>query len=104
MSHCFALFRFNRNILLFSHLYTASILRKCQYGLTGINDAVFKIINDVYTARDIGEYLLACFLDLWKAFDSIHHLELIAIPPLPFKQTLRLPPKQDPASDLYLSL
>ena len=66
---------------IYASLETRGILSKFQYGFRasrGTNDAVFKLVNDIYYARDRDECLLACFLDVRKAFDSIHHLELIA--------------------------
>ena len=54
----------------------------------GTGDAVFSVVNDLYGARDRGETVAACFLDVRKAFDSIHHgellsrLKLLGIPPI----------------------
>ena len=52
-----------------------------QYGFRssrGTADTVFSLVNDLYEARDRGNAVLACFVDVRKAFDSIHHGELIA--------------------------
>ena len=76
---------------IYNSLESRNVLSRHQYGFRasrGTNDAVFKLINNIYSARDKGESLLACFLDVRKAFDSIHHLELISrikglgLPPL----------------------
>ena len=55
-------------------------INKFQYGFRasrGTGDAVFSLVNDLYGARDHGEAVASCFLDVRKAFDSVHHGELI---------------------------
>ena len=64
-----------------SHLEANNILTNSQYGFRnsrGTNDAVFKLVNDIYLAKDNSEFMLTCFLDVRKAFDSIHQGELIS--------------------------
>ena len=53
----------------------------------GTNDAVFQFVNRAYLSIYRGEHLLAYFLDVLKAFDSIHHIEL-----LHHMRQLKLPP------------
>ena len=56
-------------------------LSPCQYGFRvsrSTADSVFNVVNDLYGARDRGETVATCFLDVKKAFDSIHHGELLA--------------------------
>ena len=56
------------------------MLHDSQYGFRtsrGTNDAVFKLVNDIYRSKDSREFMVACFLDVRKAFDCIHHSELI---------------------------
>ena len=63
-----------------NYLENENLLSKFQYGFRtsrGTNDAVFTFINDLYRAKDDREVLYACFLEVRKAFDSIHHGELI---------------------------
>ena len=66
-------------------------LSKYQFGFRssrGTADAVFNLINNLYRSKDKGKVVAACFLDVRKAFDSIHHGELLkrltdlGIPPL----------------------
>ena len=45
----------------------------------GTGDAIFSFLNDIYEGRDRGHLTGACFLDLKKAFDSVHHSYLIEI-------------------------
>ena len=66
---------------IYQSLESTSQLSGSQYGYCasrGTNDAVFKFVNDVFISKDKGEHLQACFLDVRKAFDSIHHLELLS--------------------------
>ena len=44
----------------------------------GTNDGVFRFTNEIFYSKDNNKYLMACFLDVRKAFDSMHHLELVA--------------------------
>ena len=64
-----------------NHLESNNLLTNMQYGFRtarGTNDAVFKLVNDIYKAKDCDEYMVTCFLDIRKAFDSVHQGELIA--------------------------
>ena len=64
----------------YSWLEDNNKLSKFQFGFRasrGTADAVFNLVNNLYEARDRGEAVAACFLDVRKAFDSIHHGELI---------------------------
>ena len=75
---------------IYAHLDNLDILSDSQFGFRtsrGTNDAVFKLINDIYKCVDDGEVMQACFLDVRKAFDSIHHGELLTR-----MEALRLPP------------
>ena len=36
-------------------------------------EAVFDFVNNLFRYRDIGYYTAATFVDMRKAFDSIHH-------------------------------
>ena len=61
-------------------LESNNVLTKFQFGFRasrGTADAVFNLANNLYQARDRGEAVAACFLDVRKAFDSINHEELI---------------------------
>ena len=65
---------------IYSHLEENHKLSQCQFGFRasrGTGDAVFTLLNDLFRARDSGEVVAACFLDVRKAFDSINHSELI---------------------------
>ena len=65
---------------LYSFLEKQNLLSNSQFGFRksrGTMDAVFTLVNDLYLARDKGEIVAACFLDVRKAFDSIHHGELL---------------------------
>ena len=57
-------------------------LSRFQYGYRpgrGTGDAIFRFLNDVYESRSRGHLTAACFLDLKKAFDSVHHGYLFEI-------------------------
>ena len=45
----------------------------------GTGDAIFAFLNDVYESRSRGHLTGACFLDLKKAFDSVHHTYLFEV-------------------------
>ena len=66
---------------IYGHLEHSKLLSKYQYGFRasrGTGDAVFSLVNDLYKSRDEDMVMATCFLDVRKAFDSIHHGELIA--------------------------
>ena len=53
-----------------------------QYGYRqgrGTGDAIFRFLNNLYESRDRGHLTVACYLDLKKAFDSVHHGYLIEV-------------------------
>ena len=55
---------------------TAGILSDNQYGFIpgrSTSQAVFKLFKDLSTAMNMGNLSGALFIDLSKAFDSIHH-------------------------------
>ena len=70
------------------HIYLTEVLDNAgtlsdrQFGYRsgrGTGDAIFSFLNDIYEGRDRGHLTGACFLDLKKAFDSVHHSYLIEI-------------------------
>ena len=56
------------------------ILTECQFGFRGgrsTETAVQTFVDDVYCSFDAGEAVAAVFLDLSKAFDTVHHSTLL---------------------------
>ena len=50
---------------IYDHLEEYSLLDDSQFGFRasrGTNDAVFKLVNDIYRARDNDEIMVSCFL------------------------------------------
>ena len=45
----------------------------------GTGDAIFSFLSDIYENRDRGHLTGACFLDLKKAFDCVHHGYLVEL-------------------------
>ena len=60
----------------------ADFLSDKQFGYRlglGTGDAIFGVLNDIYENRARGHLTCACFIDLKKAFDSVHHLYLFEV-------------------------
>jgi len=65
---------------LMSYLEKNQILHKKQYGFregVGTKDAVFELMNNIYTSLDNKNNCTAVFLDLTKAFDMVPHDKLL---------------------------
>ena len=64
-----------------SYFESVNVLSTCQFGFrTGFNtdDAVLQFLNEVYTSLDSRNSVLAVYLDLSKAFDTLQPDILIA--------------------------
>ena len=63
-------------------LDAGNVLSDRQFGYRqgrGTGDAIFSFLGDLYENRDRGHLTGACFVDLKKAFDCVHHGYLIEI-------------------------
>ena len=61
---------------LYDHLKRHNILSSKQYGFlpkTSKSDAMFDVVNLIKNNLDKGDKCIAVFLDLAKAFDTVHH-------------------------------
>ena len=62
------------------YLNEFSLLANCQYGFRSMSstaDAIAEFLDNVYSTIDRREYLIAIFLDLSKAFDTVDHSILL---------------------------
>jgi hypothetical protein len=67
---------------IYTHLNLQKLLTQNQFGYRptyGTGDAVFKLVNHLYLARDKGNIVACCFIDYKKAFDCVNHHKLLTI-------------------------
>ena len=67
------------HVRLYSFVESFCILTKCQFGFrcnNSTSDAVLEFLDCCYKSLDNKKYLVAIFLDLAKAFDTVDHLIL----------------------------
>ena len=65
---------------LLNHAEDNSIIDDSQYGFLPNRStamAILHVLNALYSARNKGEYVMALFLDVKKAFDVVHHGRLL---------------------------
>ena len=58
------------------YLEGKNLINECQFGYRkncSTGEAGFNYMNDLFRNRDIGHYTAATYIDMRKAFDSIHH-------------------------------
>ena len=61
---------------LYEYLEENDLLTTVQYGYRkelSTGEAVFDVVNDMFKFRDMGQATVATFIDMKKAFDSVHH-------------------------------
>ena len=65
---------------LMNHIDENGLMSKSQYGFLPNKStamAILQLVNILYSARNKGEYVMAAFLDIRKAFDVVHHGRLL---------------------------